>query len=350
MSGSLKYPLSRNFVGLGNPLLDISANVDDSLLKKYDMEPNNAILAEEKHNPLYGELVEQHKAEFIAGGSVQNTLRVAEWIIGVPKVAIFFGCVGQDDYARILEEKATEAGVDVRYQRTDAQPTGTCAVLITGTHRSLCANLAAANCFTLDHLQLPANWKCVEEAKFFYISGFFLTVSPPAAQAVAKHAFEQDKPFLMNLSAPFLSQFYKEPLMAALEYVDIVFGNELEAEAFSKEFNFGTSDLREIALKLCELPKVGNKRKRIAVITHGANPVILAQDGKIEEFAVPPIDRDLIVDTNGAGDAFTGGFVAQFAQGKSYATCIRCGIWAAAQIIVRSGCTFEGKADFKDQA
>lgn len=215
-------------VGCGNPLLDLSANVDESLLKKYDLEPNNAILAEDKHTPLYGELVEKHNAEFIAGGSVQNSLRVAEWIIGVPKVAIFFGCVGRDEYANILEQKATEAGVDVHYQRTDDQPTGTCAVLITGTHRSLCANLAAANCFTLDHVQLAENWQCIENAKFFYISGFFLTVSPPTAQAIAKHAYDQDKPFLMNLSAPFLSQFYKEPLKAALEYVDIVFGNELE--------------------------------------------------------------------------------------------------------------------------
>lgn len=39
-------------VGCGNPLLDISANVDEGLLKKYEMEPNNAILAEEKHIPL----------------------------------------------------------------------------------------------------------------------------------------------------------------------------------------------------------------------------------------------------------------------------------------------------------
>lgn len=87
----------------------------------------------------------------------------------------------------------------------------------------------------------------------------------------------------------------------------------------------------------------------MAIITHGANPVILAQDGKIEEFPVTPISRENIVDTNGAGDAFSGGFLAQFVQGKSLATSIRCGIWAAAQIIAQSGCTFVGKADFKDE-
>lgn len=66
---------------MGNPLLDISANVDEDFLKKYDLKPNDAILADDKHKPLYDELIEQYKAEFIAGGSVQNSLRVAQVII-----------------------------------------------------------------------------------------------------------------------------------------------------------------------------------------------------------------------------------------------------------------------------
>jgi len=31
---------------------------------------------------------------------------------------------------------------------------------------------------------------------------------------------------MMNLSAPFLSQFFKEPMMETMPYVDILFGNE----------------------------------------------------------------------------------------------------------------------------
>lgn len=65
-------------LGIGNPLLDISANVDVEFLKKYEMEPNNAILAEPKHMPMYKELVEKYNASFIAGGSVQNTMRVTQ--------------------------------------------------------------------------------------------------------------------------------------------------------------------------------------------------------------------------------------------------------------------------------
>lgn len=65
-------------LGMGNPLLDISANVDHKLLQKYDLKSNNAILAEEKHKPLYEELIDLYNADFTAGGSVQNTMRVAQ--------------------------------------------------------------------------------------------------------------------------------------------------------------------------------------------------------------------------------------------------------------------------------
>lgn len=86
------------------------------------------------------------------------------------KVATFFGSVGMDKYSKILEEQAVADGVNPQYQYNEKEPTGTCAVLITGKHRSLCANLAAANCFTIDHIQKPENRKLIENAQFFYIS------------------------------------------------------------------------------------------------------------------------------------------------------------------------------------
>lgn len=60
----------------------------------------------------------------------------------------------------------------------------------------------------------------------FFFQGFFLTVSPPSILEIAKHALNSNRPFIMNLSAPFLSQFFKDPLMQAMPYVDVLFGNE----------------------------------------------------------------------------------------------------------------------------
>lgn len=43
---------------------------------------------------------------------------------------------------------------------------------------------------------------------------------------------------------------------------------------------------------------------------------------------------------------FLGGFLSQYIQGKDLDVAIRCGIWAASQIVQQSGCTFEGKPTF----
>lgn len=139
---------------------------------------------------------------------------------------MFFGCVGVDDYAEKLAEKARADGVNIIYQQNDSLPTGTCAVAISNHHRSLCANLAAANTFTIDHINQPENRRFINNAKYFYVTGFFLTASAETVQAIAKHALSVNAPFLMNLSAPFLAQFYKKELMEALPFADIVFGNE----------------------------------------------------------------------------------------------------------------------------
>lgn len=64
--------------GMGNPLLDISAVVDEKFLEKYKLLPNNAILATDEHVPMYDDLVQNFEVEYIAGGATQNSLRVAQ--------------------------------------------------------------------------------------------------------------------------------------------------------------------------------------------------------------------------------------------------------------------------------
>jgi adenosine kinase len=75
-------------VGLGNPLLDISANVDEDFLSKYVLKPNNDIIAEEKHKALYDEMVQNYRVDYIPGGATQNTLRVAQVIVRLFEVQL----------------------------------------------------------------------------------------------------------------------------------------------------------------------------------------------------------------------------------------------------------------------
>nr|KAJ0192241.1 hypothetical protein LSAT_V11C800444060 [Lactuca sativa] len=102
-----------------------------------------------------------------------------------------------------------------------------------GAHFSACGRYLAA---------------CVACAKYIYIAGFFLIVSPESIQLVAEHAAAANKVFTINLSTPFIYEFSKDALEKALPYVDYVFGNETEARTFSKVNGWETDNVEEIAI------------------------------------------------------------------------------------------------------
>ena len=137
-------------------------------------------------------------------------------------------------------------------------------------------------------------------------------------------------------------------MLQVLAKSELLFGNETEAEAFAEKQELGTKDVKEIAMKIAAMPLEGSAKRRV-IITQGAEAVIVATAGedKVQEFPVQKLDKADIVDTNGAGDAFVGGYLAQLALGADLPTCVRCGVWAATEIIRRSGCTFPDKMEFK---
>jgi len=323
-------------VGLCNPLLDISASTGNDVLKKYDLKAGNAILAEAKHLPLYEEIISNYQVSYIAGGAGQNSIRAAQWMLQVPHATGYIGCIGNDDFGKKLKEAAEQDGVTTHYLVDKDTATGTCAVLVIDKERSLVANLAAANNYKKNHFDSQDIQSVIQKANFFYTTGFFLTVSPDTQVALGKHAAETNKYFMMNLSAPFLINFFWEPMSKVLPYTDVVFSNESEAETLGTKLGWGTN-LEEIALKLADWPKENKSRTRMVIFTQGANQTIVCKDGKIHKFSPVKCPKDEIVDVNGAGDSFVGGFLSRFVQGKSIEECVAAGHYCAWECIRRSG-------------
>jgi adenosine kinase len=50
----------------------------------------------------------------------------------------------------------------------------------------------------------------IQAASIFYVTGFFLTVSCEAIDLLGKHCVAARKTLCMNLSAPFLVQFFND--------------------------------------------------------------------------------------------------------------------------------------------
>ncbi len=153
--------------------------------------------------------------------------------------------------------------------------------------------------------------------------GFFLTVCPEAIRKVAKYSHENARVFCMNLSAPFVSQYFGDNFKEIFPYVRILFGNNdvrawflaiswtvfvvvilvcilKEAESFSEyilgvkvrffgssiEINtlivymrvyiWKTNDTVEIAKNISKMPALNGNQHRIVIITQGSDPIIVA--------------------------------------------------------------------------
>lgn len=286
-------------------MLDIQAKGDQELLQKYGLKANDAILAEEKHMGIYEELLNKHEAKLIAGGAAQNTARGAQYMLPADSV-VYLGCVGKDKYAEQLQEANKTAGLRAEYLIDEKEPTGRCGVVITGHDRSMCTHLAAANNYKLEHLKSDAIWKLAQNAKYFYVGGYHLTVCVPAILALAEEAAANDKIFALGMGAPFIPLAFKDPLDQTAPYWDYVFMNEAEAAAWASSHGheqWTEKDTEKIARELADLPKKNTKRKRVVVISQGTEPTVVAVQGEsqVKQYPVHEVKKEDIVDTNGAG-------------------------------------------------
>ena len=202
----------------------------------------------------------------------------------------------------------------------------------------------AANNYKIEHFKEEPQKAALALAEVVYSSGFFLTVCPDAMVQAAKAMNAAAKTYMLNLAAPFLMQV--PPFWAAmnnvLPYADIVVGNEGEAETFAQVSEWGAISMSEVATKIQALPKEG--KPRIVIVTQGAGPALIATEGGVAEYPVIPCEK--LVDTNGAGDAWVGGFLYGLVSGKDIPECVRAANYAANVVIQRSGCTYPETPDF----
>mmetsp|Transcript_6713 Transcript_6713/g.10687 ORF Transcript_6713/g.10687 Transcript_6713/m.10687 type:complete len:341 (+) Transcript_6713:75-1097(+) len=335
-------------LGMGQPLLDITGNVDKSMLAKYGLEPGGMILAEEKHQPLFSEMASLPGVRYIAGGATQNSIRVAQWMLQVPNSTAYMGCVGQDEFAEKMRAACEADGVKTCYMVDSSTPSGLCAVLIEGVERSMCTNLMASKNFRISHVQKPENLKIIREAKIIYSAGFFVTASIDSMQLAAREAAKSGAKYCFNLAAPFLMQVpcFKTAIMEVMPMVDVLFGNEAEALAYSESETWGSTDISFIATRLSLIPNAKGEH-RVVVITQGSQATIVAINGHITKYPIIELPKEKLVDTNGAGDSYVGGFLAALSKNLPIAECCKAGAYAASVIVQHSGCTFPSTPDYK---
>merc|ERR1719454_1023303 len=210
-------------------------------------------------------------------------------MLQTPSATAYMGCIGKDANGDKMKQCCEKDGVITSYMVDESTPTGTCACLIEGIERSLCTNLSA--------------------------------------------------PFLMQVPP------FKAFILKSLPMADYLFCNETEAATFAETEGWETSDVKFIATRLSLVPSIKSS-KRTVVITQGCDPTIVAINGHVTEYPVIALPKEKLVDTNGAGDSYVGGFLAALSKGLPMDKCCAAGAYAASIIVQHSGCTYPAKPDY----
>lgn len=312
---------------VGHPLLDLIVEENgEALLEKYSLKPNNMILADPEHAAIYGDILQNYKPVIVPGGDA-NIARAAAYILPKDDVA-FMGTVGADSRGKLLTEANEREGVRNVVHVEEIEETGACAVVIQGVNRSLVTNLCAARLFADSHLDQPEILSLIQSVNQVYISGYFLSHGIDSALRIANTVDSAKQILTLNLAAPFIAQFFMKQLDTLIPYADYVLGNESEAAAWAAAHEITESNTVEIAKLIAALPKRNKRRPRVVVITQGPNHTIVVSSdssGTVKEYPVKPAAAADIVDTNGAGDSFAGGFIAAVTLGKSIDEAVEVG-------------------------
>ncbi|RNF23747.1 putative adenosine kinase [Trypanosoma cruzi] len=327
----------------GHPLLDMLTSSSEEILASYGISEGSVALAESEQMPIFTTLLSSENTVYHAGGSAMNTARTMKWIC--PEMSVcFLGAIGCDRVCEILTRELDAAGVEHLFEYHDKIPTGVCASLVVHKERSMLASLGAATQLSFEHMKSLEVERAIKNAGFYYTEGFFLNTisSPTNIMLVAEHAQREEKLFCLNLNAPYISTAFGDRLRLLLPYADILFGCKEDFFAFSDMMWGGEvmGDIKEILMRLVQLPKKSVSHPRLVVCTCGVEETLVGSEDGVLAYSVPALDKTRVVDVTGAGDAFAGGFLAQYLSHSNIDHCVEVGHASAAVVIRQWGANF----------
>lgn len=282
---------------VGSPVVDQVVQVQEGFLEKVGGEKGGMELVDSKS---FSEIVEKlpTRPDLTPGGSAGNT-SFALARLGMP--SRFLGALGDDHAGNFFRDQLLKAGGDDKAIRVMPDlPTAQCLSLVTpDAERTMRTHLGAAMTFAPEHVT-EDDFKGCGHA---HIEGYVL-FNPDLMIATLKAAKAAGCTISVDLASFEVVNASRTILHELLmEYVDIVFANEEEAEAFA-----GDSDPQkglESLAKLCDTVavKIGDKG---ALLCHGG-----------ECCHVPATVVEQVVDTTGAGDFWAAGFLYGLLSGMS---------------------------------
>ena len=305
-------------VGIGNAIVDVIAQCDDSFLELMGIEKGIMQLIErERAEVLYAAMRERTQAP---GGSVGNT------IAGLGNLGLdtaFIGRVRDDALGRFYEAALQGEGTGFPNPPVAAAdlPTSRSMIFVTPDgERSMNTYLGISAEVSTEDVPLEV----VENTEILFLEGYLFDkdYGKAAFLKAAQGCHRGGGKAGIALSDPFCVDRHRASFRRLVaEEMDYVIGNQHEWESLYQ------TDLETA------LAQASAECGLVVCTRSGADVVLIRGEERVEV----PVRRVVPVDATGAGDQFAAGFLYGLASGQTLAVAGRMGCVAAAEVIGHIG-------------
>jgi len=312
--------MAYDLVGIGNALVDIEVQVDDSFIEELSVTKGGMTLSSALEQEKVLNALQSKPRKLSSGGSAANTIHGAS-VLGAS--SYYLGRVANDANGKHYTEDMRACKVGFSGPGSDEEGTGTCVILITpDAERTMLTNLGVSSLLHPENVDETI----VQNAKVVYVEGYLWTgdETREAGLHLARTAKKQGIPVAFTLSDAFVVNTFRDSLLDFIQWnVDILFCNKVEALAMTGETNSRKAFDKLLALVDTLFLTLGSKGSLAGKSGH--EPI---------QVGTFPIDA---VDTTGAGDLYAAGALFGLINDRSLTESAILGSYCAAQVVSHIG-------------
>lgn len=309
-------------LGLGNAMIDVFVEGDDTLLQKFHLDKKTMTLINEtKAEQMYKTL---SISKEMSGGGEANVVAAVTSLGGT---GAFIGKVKNDMLGQRFIEKLHGRGIEFHTPPNEGGiGTGRSFIIVTPDGlRSMSTYLGASTSLCAGDV----DEKLIHASRVLYLTGYLW--DNPSTKEAAERAIEfaqaHDTRIALSLADPLCAERHRDIFLTLIEdTVDILFANQKEVSAL-----FNTDDFQHSVHEISKLCANG----KIAALTCGKDGVIIINDDSIMPIAGETVEH--IIDTTGAGASFAAGFIYGYAHNYTLEAAAKLGNVAAAAAIQSFG-------------
>jgi sugar/nucleoside kinase (ribokinase family) len=314
---------STRLLGISNAIVDILAHVDHALIDTLRIVPGSMnLIDEQRAAEIYAMM---GPATEMSGGSVANSVAGFANLGGS---AAYIGRVKADQFGEVFNHDMHSLGIDIRLPpAVDGAPTARSHVLITPDGQRTMNTFLGA-CTELSTADITA--ETVGAPQAILLEGYVwdLPEGPALTRKAMQLGHARGAAVALSLSDSFCVERHRDAFEDAVRNgVDIVLADEDEIRKLLRTESFEDT-----------LDAIGAYDNLFAITRSELGSVIVHGDEVLRQ---PANKIDSLVDSTGAGDAYSAGFLFGWVNRYSLAECARLGTYCASRVIQQLGARIE---------